>query len=84
MLTRRGPVLAPMLEAYQRGRRARSLDLLPWENGFAQPLSAHRAALGLTPPRHYLTPFAPDAYVSRERPARQRVSPRARILGGSV
>jgi len=61
-----GPVLAPMLEAYWRGRRAGLLDLLPWETGFAQGLSTHRAILGLTPPSRYLVAFAPDAYVGRE------------------
>jgi ubiquinone biosynthesis protein COQ4 len=62
VLTQRGPVVGPMLEAYQRGRRARLLDLVPWEDGFDKPLGAHRAALGLTPSKRYPTPFAPEAY----------------------
>ncbi len=59
----RGPVAAALWEAYRRGRRARLLDLLPWENGLAEPLAAHRAVLGLTPPRHYPQSFAPEAYL---------------------
>ena len=59
----RGPVVAPLWEAYRRGRRARLLDLLPWENGFAEPLAVQRAVLGLTPPRHYPQSFASEAYL---------------------
>lgn len=59
----RGPVLAPMWEAYCRGRRARLLDLLPWENGFSEPLAVHRATLFLDPPQHYPNSFAPEAYL---------------------
>jgi ubiquinone biosynthesis protein COQ4 len=83
-VTRRGSVFAPMVEAYRRGRRAQSLDLLPWENGFAQGLSTHRANLGLTPPRRYLTAFAPDAYPSRERPKRPHEYSHVGVLGGGV
>ena len=50
-------------EAYRRGRRARLLDLLPWEKCFAEPLAVHRANLGLTPPQSYPCSFAPDAYL---------------------
>jgi ubiquinone biosynthesis protein COQ4 len=78
---RRGPVLAPLWEAYCRGRRARLLDLLPWEDGFAEPLAVHRAALGLTPPQSYPHAFAAEAYlelpaedgVQRQSGATQRV-----------
>jgi ubiquinone biosynthesis protein COQ4 len=66
----RGPVLAPLWEAYWRGRRARLLDLLPWENGFAEPLAVHRATLGLTPPRSYPNSFAPEAYLGDNMRAR--------------
>src|SRR5262245_30673276 len=45
VFTQRGPVIAPLWEAYSRGHRAGLLDQLPWEDGFALPLSAHRAAL---------------------------------------
>jgi ubiquinone biosynthesis protein COQ4 len=62
----RGPKVRPLLEAYRRGRRAVFLDLLPWEQGLDQPLSTHRAALGLTPPKYYPAAFAPDAYVFAE------------------
>ena len=55
--------LMAVWEAYHRGRRARLLDLLPWEKCFAEPLAVHRANLGLTPPQSYHCPFAPDAYV---------------------
>jgi ubiquinone biosynthesis protein COQ4 len=73
MFTSRAAVIGPALEAYQRGRRAELLDLLPWENGLAQSLASHRAALGITPPRHYPSPFAPDAYVSLEKVTQQSV-----------
>jgi ubiquinone biosynthesis protein Coq4 len=59
----RGRVLPALWEAYRRGRRARLLDLLPWENAFEEPLAVHRATLGLTPPQYYPYPFAPEAYV---------------------
>ena len=55
--------LMAVWEAYRRGRRARLLDLLPWEKCFAEPLAVHRANLGLTPPQSYPCPFAPDAYL---------------------
>jgi len=70
IFTHRGPVLAPLWEAYWRGRRARLLDLLPWENGFAEPLAIHRATLGLTPPRCYPNSFASEAYLRGSMPAR--------------
>ena len=63
IFARRGPVIAPLFEAYRRGRRARLLDLLAWENVFAEPLAVHRAALGLAAPRHYPNAFAPGAYL---------------------
>jgi ubiquinone biosynthesis protein COQ4 len=66
----RGPVLAPLWEAYCRGRRARLLDLLPWENGFAEPLAVHRATLCLTPPRYYPYSFAPEAYLGGNKQAK--------------
>jgi hypothetical protein len=66
----RGPVVAPLWEAYWRGRRARLLDLLPWENGFADSLAVHRATLGLTAPRYYPNSFAPEAYLRGGIPAR--------------
>ena len=80
----RGPVLGPLLEAYRRGRRAGLLDLLPWEDRFAQPLSTHRATLGLTPPRLYPISFAPDAYVSSAKAVRQDVQTQDGILGGNL
>src|SRR5262249_41924743 len=64
MITRRGQVLSLFHEAYRRGRNAGLLDQSPWENGLALPLSAHREALGLTPPKNYPNCFAPEAYVS--------------------
>jgi ubiquinone biosynthesis protein COQ4 len=64
------PALAPLLEAYRRGRHARPLDSLPWENQLAQPLSTIRANLGLTPPQHYPSPFAPETYVVSEQAVR--------------
>jgi ubiquinone biosynthesis protein COQ4 len=69
LISGRRPVLKPLIEAYQRGRRSGLLDLLPWEDGIALPLAAHRAALGLTPPVSYPGSFAPDSYVSLEGPA---------------
>jgi ubiquinone biosynthesis protein COQ4 len=83
-LTSRGPVLGPVIEAYRRGCRARLLDLLPWEDGLAQQLSANRAALGLTPPRRYPSPFAAEAYVNLEMAAGQDAPSHAGIIGGSV
>jgi hypothetical protein len=73
MFTSRAAVIGPVLEAYQRGRRAELLDLLPWENELAQSLASHRAALAITPPTHYPSPFAPDAYVSLEKVTQQSV-----------
>jgi hypothetical protein len=67
MFTSRAAVIGPVLEAYRRGRRAELLDLLPWENGLAQSLKSHRAALGITPPARYPSPFAPEAYVGLEK-----------------
>jgi ubiquinone biosynthesis protein COQ4 len=80
MFLRRGPAVGPLLEAYQRGRRAAPLDFLPWEDGLAEPLSAHRAAVGLTPSLRYPYPFAPEAYVGRERAAPRDAAPRSVIL----
>jgi ubiquinone biosynthesis protein COQ4 len=59
----RGRGLLALWEAYRRGRRARLLDLLPWENGLAEPLAVHRATLGLTPPQFYPCSFASEAYL---------------------
>ena len=84
MFANRGPVLSPLLEAYRRGRRAKLLDLLPWEDGFSQPLSAHRATLGLTPPRLYPISFAPNAYVSSAKAVRRDVQTQDGMLGGNV
>jgi ubiquinone biosynthesis protein Coq4 len=56
--------LRSLREAYQRGRRAQLLDLLPWEDQLRQPLAELRTALGLTPHTHYPVPFAPSAYAS--------------------
>jgi ubiquinone biosynthesis protein COQ4 len=61
--TRRGRVLRSWLEAYRRGRDAKLLDLLIWENAFDQPLSKVRAAMGLHPIKHYPSLVAPEAYV---------------------
>jgi ubiquinone biosynthesis protein COQ4 len=69
MFGHRGPVLAPLWEAYRRGRGACLLDLLPWENGFAESLAVHRATLRLTQPQYYTNSFAPDAYLRGSRPA---------------
>ena len=82
--THRGPLLGPVWEAYRRGRCAGSLDLLPWEDGFAQPLSAHRAALGLTRPKRYPTPFAAEAYVSGDTVARQEGRQQSGVVGKTV
>ncbi len=62
LLRSREPVIGPVLEAYQRGRRTLLLDLLPWEDGLALPLSAHRASLGLAPTHCYPRPVMPEAY----------------------
>ena len=59
----RGRGLMALWEAYRRGRRARLLDLLPWEKSLAEPLAVHRANLGLTPPQFYPYSFAPTAYL---------------------
>lgn len=72
--TNRGPVFRTLLEAYRRGRSARLLDLLPWELGLDQPLAAHRRSLGLTAPRWYPSPFAPEAFPD----ASPHASPRTR------
>lgn len=83
-LTTRAPALHAIIEAYRRGRRAQLLDLLPWEDGFAQPLCAQRAALGLTPPRHYPVPFAPEAYVDLAIAIRQdKPLQSGRLAGGA-
>lgn len=52
-----------VLEAFGRGRRARLLDLLPWEDRLAEPLSSLRAEVGLEPTRRYPAPYAPEAYI---------------------
>jgi ubiquinone biosynthesis protein COQ4 len=62
LLRSQDPVIGPVLEAYRRGRRTLLLDLLPWEDGLALPLSAHRASLGLTPTNCYPRPVMPEAY----------------------
>ena len=61
-VTGRRLVLRSMFEAYRRGRHARLLDLLPWELELDQPLARHRAAFGLTAPRWYPAPLAPEAF----------------------
>jgi len=60
--TGRRHVIRSMLEAYRRGRHARLLDLLPWECELDQPLVHHRATVGLTSPRWYPAPIAPEAF----------------------
>ena len=52
-----------MVEAYRRGRDARLLDLLAWEDGLCRPLAAHRAALGLAAPVLYQRSLVPEAYL---------------------
>jgi ubiquinone biosynthesis protein COQ4 len=59
----RGPVLRSWQEAYRRGRDAKLLDLLHWENALDQPLSIIRAAMGLHPAKYYPLSIAPEAYV---------------------
>ena len=59
-------VFRSTLEAYRRGQRSQLLDLLAWEDQLAQPLAVQRALLGLTLPKHYPTPFAPEAYVASQ------------------
>jgi ubiquinone biosynthesis protein COQ4 len=63
IFSHRGSVLAALWEAYWRGRRAVLLDLLPWEEGFAEQLALHRATLGLRPPQFYPNSFASEAYL---------------------
>jgi ubiquinone biosynthesis protein COQ4 len=48
-----GSISGPLREAYERGRAARRVDLLPWEFGLATALSDHRAALDLSAPIRY-------------------------------
>ena len=67
-VTGRRFVMRAMFEAYRRGRHARLLDLVPWELELDQPLFRHRAAVGLTAPRWYPAPLAPEAFP----PDRQR------------
>ena len=59
---RHGQILPAVFEAYRRGRRARSTDMIAWETGLGTPLAAHRAWLGLSPPGRYGPGVAPDAY----------------------
>lgn len=61
-VTGRRSVMRAMFEAYRRGRHARLLDLVPWELELDQPLVRHRAAVGLTAPRWYPFPLAPEAF----------------------
>jgi ubiquinone biosynthesis protein COQ4 len=63
IFTHRGPVLSALREAYNRGRGARNLDLVPWEDELDRPLAMHRTALGLAPPIHYPKSVAPEAYL---------------------
>ncbi len=58
------PRLPALREAYRRGRRARSIDVFPWERNLANPLAAQRASLGIGPPEHYAPSLAPDAYLN--------------------
>lgn len=60
--------LPAIREAYRRGKAAELLDLLPWETGLDQPLSAHRARLNLTAPRHYTFAEFADDYRSAPQP----------------
>lgn len=78
--SRRGRVLRSWLEAYRRGRDAKFLDLILWENAFDQPLSRIRAVMGLHPIRHYPSPVAPEAYIASERMAHCEWPPKAITL----
>jgi ubiquinone biosynthesis protein COQ4 len=60
--TCRGPVLRSWHEAYRRGRDAKLLDSMLWENALDQPLLVVRAAMGLCPIKYYRSPVAPKAY----------------------
>jgi ubiquinone biosynthesis protein COQ4 len=83
--TRGWSVVRPVLEAYQRGRRAKLLDLLPWEDVLAEPLSAHRAALGLTIPRHYPSSVAPYLYIENlENSISPNIQRQERIIGEHI
>lgn len=66
------PVLAAVREGYRRGRAAVWLDDLPWETLLAEPLSALRERLRITPPSLYAGIGAPapaTAFAGAERPA---------------
>ena len=73
-------MIGPVLEAYRRGRRTLLLDLLPWEDGLAIQLSAHRAALGLAPTNCYPRPVMPEAY-SAERVMLLETPPQEKSAG---
>ena len=81
---RRGAVLRSWQEAYRRGRDAKLLDLVLWENAFDQPLSTVRAALGLHPVKHYPSPVAPNAYIDCSRATHCDAPPKAITLGAAV
>ena len=58
----RGRAVTAAVEAWQRGRRSRRLDLLPWEHELGVSLAQHRARLGLAPPKHYPTTVGAEAW----------------------
>jgi ubiquinone biosynthesis protein Coq4 len=51
-----------VIESYRRGKAARLLDLLPWEDDLEKTLAEHRAWLGLRRPVHFAGDLEPDAY----------------------
>jgi ubiquinone biosynthesis protein COQ4 len=59
----RGFVFRSWHEAYRRGRDAKLLDTMLWENALEQPLVVVRAAVGLCPIKYYRSPVAPKAYI---------------------
>ena len=58
-------ILRSGAEAHRRGREGVLFDLLPWELCLDAPLAVCREALGLSPPRLFPAPVAPDAYVEK-------------------
>ena len=55
-------VFSAGLEAWRRGRSSAAIDLFPWEDYLRSPLAEARAALGLTPSRHFPDQIEPGAY----------------------
>lgn len=58
-----GRPFAPVREAYRRGRDARRVELLPWEERLDRPLADQRASLGITPTRYYREAIFPQDYI---------------------